>query len=130
MRSHRDLEAWKNSISLDKEVYGILSTFPDYEKYILTQQLRRAVISVPSNIAEGAGRNSINEYRQFLGIALGSLAELETQLIIAQELNYTQKTTNLLPKIDLIRRQIVGLKRSLTKKQENNEKVEVIYDED
>jgi four helix bundle protein len=118
MRSHRDLDAWKSSIQLIKEVYFLLNSFPDYDKFTLTQQIRRAVISVPSNIAEGAGRNSPNEYRQFLGIALGSLAEVETQLIIAQELNYTQDANVLFPKIDLIRRQLIGLKNSISAKQE------------
>jgi four helix bundle protein len=71
-----------------KKVYQITHNFPASEKFGLINQIRRAAVSIPSNIAEGQGRNSTKEFRQFLAISLGSLAELETQLIIAKEIEY------------------------------------------
>jgi four helix bundle protein len=85
---HEDLEIWKLSIGLVKETYIITRAFPDEERFVLTSQMRRAAISVPSNIAEGAGRNSKKEFSHFLKISLGSLAELETQFVISKELEY------------------------------------------
>jgi four helix bundle protein len=85
--SFRDLDVWKLAIELAKNIYKITNKFPNSETYGLTSQLRRSGISIPSNIAEGQGRNSAKEFNQFLAIALGSLAELETQLIIAKEVN-------------------------------------------
>jgi four helix bundle protein len=79
-RSYRDLNVWKLSIELVKDVYRITQKFPATEIYGLTSQIRRAAISIPSNIAEGQGRTSSKEFRQFLGIAMGSMAELSTQL--------------------------------------------------
>ena len=75
-RSYRDLNVWKLSIELVKDVYRITQKFPASEIYALTSQIRRAAISIPANIAEGQGRASSKEFRQFLGIAMGSLAEL------------------------------------------------------
>jgi four helix bundle protein len=86
-RSYKDLEVWKLSIELVKEIYRITEKFPPSESYGLTNQIRRAAVSIPSNIAEGQERNSAKEFRQFLAIALGSVAEIETQLIIAKEIN-------------------------------------------
>jgi four helix bundle protein len=85
-RSYRDLEVWKLAIDFVKQVYEITDNFPASENYGLINQIRRAAVSIPSNIAEGQGRNSTKEFRQFLAISLGSLAELETQLIIAKEI--------------------------------------------
>ena len=87
-RSYRDLEVWKLSIELVKAIYQITAQFPASEKFGLIQQIRRAAVSIPSNIAEGQFRNSTKEFKQFLAIALGSAAELETQLIIAKEIDY------------------------------------------
>src|SRR4030042_1837369 len=87
-RSYRDLEVWKLSIDLVKKVYQITHNFPASEKFGLINQIRRAAVSIPSNIAEGQGRNSTKEFKQFLAISLGSVAELETQLIIAKEIEY------------------------------------------
>ena len=88
---HKDLEAWKESIKLVKLVYKLTNDFPNQELYGLTSQIRRAIISVPSNIAEGNARATAKETIRFIDIALGSLAELDTQLTIAQELNYIEK---------------------------------------
>jgi four helix bundle protein len=87
-RSYRDLEVWKRSIALVKDIYEAASQFPPSENFGLVQQIRRAAVSIPSNVAEGQFRNSTKEFRQFLSIALGSAAELETQLIIANQVNY------------------------------------------
>jgi len=114
-RSYRDLDVWKLSIELVKEVYQITQKFPASEIYGLTSQIRRAAISIPSNIAEGQGRNSPKEFRQFLAIALGSMAELETQLIIATEIGYvnTGELDHLLSRIDTIRKMAKSLSKSL-----------------
>ena len=87
-RSYRDLEVWKRSLELVKDIYEATSQFPPTENFGLIQQIRRAAVSIPSNIAEGQFRNSSREFKQFLAIALGSAAELETQLIIANKVNY------------------------------------------
>jgi four helix bundle protein len=88
MKSYKELEVWQKAVKLAVEIYRITQTFPKEELYGLTSQIRRASTSVSANIAEGWGRGSTKEYIQFLLIARGSLMELETHLIIAQELNY------------------------------------------
>jgi four helix bundle protein len=114
-RSFRDLDVWKLAIELVKDIYLVTGKFPQLEIYGLTNQLRRAAISIPSNIAEGQGRNSFKEFRQFLGVALGSLAELETQLIIAEEIGYlaSVELDKLLASLDTIRKMIKALSLSL-----------------
>lgn len=87
-RAHHDLKAWQISMHLVEDVYRLTSAFPDSEKFGLIAQMRRASISVPSNIAEGAGRNSDGEFLNFLGIARGSLSELETQLHLSRRLGF------------------------------------------
>ncbi len=91
MQSYRDLIVWQKSIDLVTEVYELVKLFPREELYALSSQIRRAAVSIPSNIAEGHNRNSDKEFVQFLCIARGSLGELETQLIIAEKLNYANK---------------------------------------
>ena len=88
MQGYRDLETWKKAMDLVKAVYVATRHFPKDELYVLTSQMRRAAVSIPSNIAEGYGRNTRNELHHFLGQARGSLAELETQLQIAESLGY------------------------------------------
>jgi len=80
VRDHKELDVWKTSVELVTEVYVATKTFPKEELYGLTNQLRRAAVSVPSNIAEGAARQTTKEFVQFLYISLGSVAEVETQL--------------------------------------------------
>lgn len=87
-RNYRDLIVWQRAIELVVEIYRITRTFPKEELYCLTSQMRRAAISIPSNIAEGQGRRTRKEFANFLSIAHGSLREIETQLIIAQQLQY------------------------------------------
>lgn len=90
MKAHRlqDLQIWKRSMNLVKEIYLITQDLPSEEKYGLISQIRRCAVSIPSNIAEGAGRNNVKEFIQFLGIASGSSYELETQLILLFELKF------------------------------------------
>ena len=87
-KDYRELEVWQLSMGLCESVYGLLRKFPAEEKYALCDQLRRAVISIPSNIAEGNGRGSATEYARFVAIARGSLFEVRTQLELAVRLGY------------------------------------------
>jgi four helix bundle protein len=89
-QSYRDLIAWQKAMVFVTEIYGVTKTFPADERYGLTSQLRRAAVSVPSNIAEGQARYSPKEFRHFLSHARGSLVEIETQLLIASNLGYVQ----------------------------------------
>ena len=98
-RKHHNLKAWKKSVQLVKEIYKITSKFPKEEIYVISAQMRRAAISIPSNIAEGAARRSSREFLNYLSIARGSLSELETQVIISKELNYLQDESQLLNRI-------------------------------
>lgn len=115
---HKDLEAWKESIELVKTVYKISKQFPKDELFCLTSQIRRAVISIPSNIAEGSARVSAKETERFLDIALGSLAEVETQLIIANELEYIKDTKTALELIKKVNALIVGLRKYFSERSE------------
>ncbi len=94
VRSHQRLDAWKVSMDLVTEVYREMQRFPKHEQYGLCSQIRRAAVSIPANIAEGAGRESKKEYLRFLAIARGSLSELETELEIAKRLEYLDLDAN------------------------------------
>ena len=87
-KSYRDLIAWQKAMDLVTAIYQVSASFPKDEMYGLTSQLRRAAVSVPSNIAEGQGRHGAAEFRHFLRQASGSLMELETQIMIAERLGY------------------------------------------
>ena len=113
--NHKDLEVWKKSIELVTEIYSITKSFPKDEQYGIVAQIRRAAVSIPSNIAEGAARFSTKENLRFLDISCGSLAELETQLIISEKLGYV-KSGDLLIKIEYIGRLLTGLKKHLKTK--------------
>jgi four helix bundle protein len=112
---HKKLNAWKDSIDLVAKVYEITMTFPKNEEYGITSQIRRSAISVPSNISEGAGRDSKKEYVRFLNISIGSLSELETQIIIAQRLKYIDESS-IFDEIISIRKLLIGLKKYLKSK--------------
>lgn len=107
--THKTLDAWKFSINLTTDIYTITKEFPKEEMYGLTNQIKRSAISIPSNIAEGCARQSAKETVQFLYISLGSLAELETQFIIAQKLNYIKEITEILEKLKVVKSLILGL---------------------
>lgn len=99
VRSYRDLIVWQKAIELVTEIYRATESLPDTERFGLTAQLRRAAVSVPSNVAEGQGRQSTGEFKQFLGHARGSLLEVETQIFIAGNLGYlSQEQCNRLHK--------------------------------
>ncbi|MBI4722193.1 MAG: four helix bundle protein [Candidatus Stahlbacteria bacterium] len=116
VKSFRDLRIWQEGIELVKEVYKITVHFPRTELYGLTSQIRKAVVSIPSNIAEGHIRGHTAEFRQFLYIALGSLAELETQVVIAFELAFIDEkgSTSLITRMNTLGRQIRSLISKLT----------------
>jgi len=118
MAGYRDLKVWQLGVDISLQVYSITKEFPKDELYCLTSQVRRAAISIPSNIAEGHARKSQKEFRRFLNIAKGSLAELETQVIIANELGYLDQdnTNKLLLLADQLSRMLSGLINSLRKK--------------
>jgi four helix bundle protein len=116
MRGRRDLLVWQESIALVKDIHAVTKNLPDDEKFGLTSQMRRAAVSVPSNIAEGAGRASQREMAQFLVIARGSLSELETQLLIAKELKYLGETSKPEAKMQSIFRMLGGLLSNVKKK--------------
>ena len=92
MNNFKELKIWQKSVELAVKVYQETKQFPNEEVYGLTYQIRKSVVSVASNIAEGAGRNSKRDFYNFLGISNGSICELETQLIIAQRVNFLNET--------------------------------------
>jgi len=107
MLTHKDLDVWKLGIELVEEIYKITSKFPKNEIYGLISQMRRAAVSIPSNISEGAARDSTKEFIQFLYVALGSLSELETQVIIAKKLSYINNN-KCLGNIELLRKKLLN----------------------
>ena len=115
-RKHHDLHVWQESMALTKDIYSATADFPREEIYALTSQMRRAAVSVPSNIAEGAARNSTREFLQFLSIARGSLSELETQVILAEDLGYLNDKRPLLARIERSFGLLGGLVNSVEKK--------------
>ncbi len=119
INSHRQLDIWNKGIELVKDIYKITSSFPKEELYGLTNQMRRSAVSIPSIVAEGFRRQYGNEFKQFLHIALGSCAELETHITLAKELNYIKEQIEsmLLEKLDHISR----MTRNLIKKIKNQD---------
>ena len=103
-------------MKLVTDVYRLTQSFPKEEIYSLTSQIRRSAVSIPSNISEGAARNSDKEYIQFLYIALGSTAELETQLLISKNLNYLTDITEIMNGIEFVRKLLLGLIKYLKNK--------------
>ncbi|MCB0733972.1 MAG: four helix bundle protein [Flavobacteriales bacterium] len=112
MSTHKNLDIWKIAIELVIDVYQFSKNLPSEEKYTLTSQMKRSAISIPSNIAEGAARKGDKEYLKFLNYALGSLVELDTQLIIAHGL-YGLDGAQLFSKLEALKRKILKLMRYL-----------------
>ena len=106
---HKDLDVWKESIKLVKEIYTITKDFPSSELYGLTNQMRRCAVSIPSNLAEGSARFSNKDKIRFIEISLGSLAELETQIIISQELKFIKEGNQTLEQIKRLNAMYMGL---------------------
>jgi four helix bundle protein len=118
IKSYRDLDVWKLSIEFAKDIYNITKNFPKDETYGLTQQIRRAAVSIPSNIAEGSGRRSTQEFCRFTNISSGSLCEVETQILLASELQYvtSEQSELLFKKADRISKMLYALYKSLNSK--------------
>jgi four helix bundle protein len=114
---YKELMAWQKSMDLVEEVYNCTRDFPKEDLYGLTSQIRRAAISIPSNLAEGASRAGVKEFLQFLHIARGSASELETQLLLAERIGYLPANQNLAANLIGVKQLINGLIRSLKKKQ-------------
>lgn len=111
-----DLEVWKNGVKLAKDIYRLAESFPNHELYALTSQLRRTDVSVSSNIAKGFVRNSTKDFVRFLYISVGSLAEIETQLQLAKELNYTDNIEELRNFIEMQMKQIRSIINPIKRK--------------
>ncbi|QEC66326.1 four helix bundle protein [Panacibacter ginsenosidivorans] len=117
---YKNLDVWKYSFDFVKEIYKATLSFPADEKFGLTSQLRRAAVSLPANIAEGAGRKSTKEFIRFLSIALGSVSELDTLLLLSKDLKFIEgeTVTELLDRLNIIGKLIYGLMKSLGYKSE------------
>lgn len=115
MNRYKELLVWQKAVDLAVEVYHITGKFPKEERYGLISQINRSVISIPSNITEGAGRNTNREFNNFLGIAQGSSFELDTQLFISNRLNFisTQEYHNIELQLEHIQNMTAKLKKSL-----------------
>jgi len=118
LKSYKELIVWQKSIQLVKEIFILTDKFPKSEMYGLISQIRRATISIPSNIAEGYGRKSIKEYAQFYSIAYGSALETETQIIIAKELNFAKSED--FAKIDLLLEEVLRMLNTMTSRMKLN----------
>ncbi len=114
-RPHRKLDVWKKSMEFVRDIYEATKTFPKAEIYGLTSQLRRAAVSIPSNLAEGAARKGAKEFKQYLNIAQGSISELDTQIELASMLKYIDKNLydKLIRKLTTISKMLYGLSKSL-----------------
>jgi four helix bundle protein len=118
MKTHKNLQVWQKSIAFVTAIYELTRSFPKEEIYCIVSQLRRAAISIPSNIAEGSARKNTKEFMQFLYVSLGSAAELETQLIISMNLGYiNENNANAFQnELEEIIKMLTGLIRSLSQK--------------
>jgi four helix bundle protein len=112
---YKELNVWKESIDLVKLVYEVTQKFPSEEKFGLVSQLRRASVSIPSNIAEGNGRSSDKDYKRFVEMAYGSALELETQLIISVELNFIKENDSIFKKLEQVKKLLSGFIKYLKK---------------
>lgn len=115
MRNFREYEVWQKGMQLCKEIYQATATFPSHETFGLSSQMQRAVVSIPLNVAEGAGRESASDFARFLDIALGSAYEVETQLLIAESLGYlnAESSASLVSMTQSIQRQLSILIKKL-----------------
>lgn len=115
MKPYKNLDAWKNSFLFVKEIYIVTKNFPPDERFGIISQMRRASMSIPLNIAEGAARKTKKEFIYFLRVALGSMSELDTTIMLSKELEYITeaKEKELIDKLDLIGKLIYGLVKKL-----------------
>lgn len=117
-KSYRDLEVWQRSMRLAKRIYQVTQSFPSDERFGLTNQLRRASVSVPSNLAEGHARFGAGEFARFISIATGSVAEIETQILLSADLGYleTEFSKELLDELETIGKMLRGLAKSIARR--------------
>lgn len=115
IQDYKDLVVWQKAIILAEDIFNVTSRFPDSQRYVLVPQLQRRALSIPSNIAEGRSRHSTNDFIYHLNIARGSLAELETQMILSCRLGFIEDSTlqKILKAAGEIRRMLFGLRESL-----------------
>jgi len=118
IQSHKDLEVWQKAMSFVSVIYALTKEFPKDELYGLTNQIRRAAVSIPSNIAEGRSKRSTRDYIRFINIAYGSAAELETQLMISQNLGYisSEQLDKHLAELNCVARMLNGMHSGLERK--------------
>ena len=116
MKTHKDLDVWVKSMEFVTRVYEKTASFPPYELYGIISQIRRATVSIPLNLAEGAARNHRREFFQFVGISIGSASEVETLLIISKNLKYLSDVNYQMMIVDLERilKMLIALKKSLS----------------
>ena len=112
--THKDLAVWQESMDFVANIYLITKNFPNEEKFGLVSQMRRSAVSIPSNIAEGAARQSSLEFKKFLYYSLGSCAELETQILIANKIGFIEENPDLFKKMNHIKSMLSGLIRKLS----------------
>lgn len=114
-KSYQDLEVWRKAMVLTKDIYRVTVSFSGEEQFGLINQMRRAAVSIPSNIAEGHARAGKNEFRHFVSVAMGSTAELETQILLSADLGYLQEPEkeSVLTQLDAIGKMLRGLYKSL-----------------
>jgi four helix bundle protein len=112
-RSHRDLPVWQQAMSLAESIYRLTASFPDHERAGLVDDLQRSAVSIPANIAEGAARSSTGDLGHYLGVALGAVATLETQLELAKRLDLAIDTDEETDLLENVRKQLIVYRRSL-----------------
>lgn len=115
--NHKDLDVWKKGMDLVVEVYKLTADFPSNEMYGLSNQLRRAAVSIPSNIAEGVSRKGDKELLYFINVAIGSIAEIETQMLIAARLKYVDGHNEIFNKTTEVRKLLLGFRNYINKKE-------------
>ena len=120
-KSYRDLEVWKRAMKIVKRIYQLTGKFPADERFGLTNQIRRAAVSIPSNLAEGHARSGAAEFSRFISISMGSVAELETQILLSVDLSYSdgEQATEILTELDEIGKMLRGLSKSIVARKHN-----------
>lgn len=115
MHNYNNLQIWQEAMDLVEDIYKLTASFPSEEKFCLVSQMTRAAVSIPSNIAEGAGRNSDKDFAHFISIAIGSLYELHTQVILCERLGFIDysQSQELQRKLDSLQRKSVSFKAKL-----------------
>ena len=121
IRSYQDMEVWQVAMSLAEDVYGVVARFPKDEQFALSSQLRRAVVSVPSNIAEGFGRETTKDFLHFIAMARGSLFEVRTQIELARRIGYIVDTVSVFDKVDRIAMMLNSLSAKLRRRIATND---------